>query len=199
MCLILISPANKNIYLLFPPVFINVLTTLSFFYICLCYLLIYKHVQQSKTRLASFAEAKSKQSVPLHFLLITFSNVLCWAPVSAISFLTIGGYNVSSKVLIAIVSIAMPINSILNPLFYTITTKTFVKSLRNALKILHLKSGKGMKTYVSQWTVKEGIVCVYRYLLHNHDNGIVHYMEYMLIWSCATSWLVPLQWCFSQN
>ena len=127
MCLIFISAANLESQMLVSPVCFHLLIILSFIWVCICYILIYKNIKKSKTRLASFAKEKVKQNIPVHFILITFSNSLCWAPVSITSILTMVGYNISSEVLIAIISVAIPINSILNPLFYTITTKAFAQ------------------------------------------------------------------------
>ena len=56
-----------------------------------------------------------------------------------------------------------------------------------------LKSDNGIKTTISQWTLKEYIARIYKYLLHN---GILHFM---LIWSCVGRWLFSKQKCFTKH
>lgn len=106
----------------------NIIIVLSFIIIIICYVAIYFVIIKTRKEVKKTSDSKLKSTqnaVPVFIILITASNLFCWSPLCVISFVTVAGYQLPLAITNAIIGIAMPLNSILNPCLYTIGTKNF--------------------------------------------------------------------------
>ena len=96
-------------------------TALSIGLVVLVYVLIYVHVKRSTMDVKKIGGVAGKRHSRLssRFVLLVASNCLCWAPTCTLSLLCLLGYKMAPDVLSAMLGIALPINSVLNPCFYT--------------------------------------------------------------------------------
>jgi hypothetical protein len=100
---------------------INILTLLSSLLVILCYVRIYRKAVNSRKILNTMTAAVgNKQVKPLHFILVSGSNIICWIPVAVITLISTSGFDLSTHISTGFTVISIPINSILNPCFYSL-------------------------------------------------------------------------------
>jgi len=58
-------------------------------------------------------------------ILVSVSNFLSWAVVLPVAYSSLTGYTITSQVLDWIISVGLPLNSLLNPIVYTFSTEQF--------------------------------------------------------------------------
>ncbi len=112
------------------------------FLICsvLSYVTILRYVKMTKCKVNQMAdnsnvERGGENLILLFIVLITIINVLCLMPVFVASFMNIAGYHVPQSILNFIVIVALPLNSVMNPCFYTIRTHQFQEAVRHLFHI----------------------------------------------------------------
>ncbi len=126
ICLSIAPMGKPSKPILYFAIVSNIFIMLSFILVIICYAVIYKVVQYTRKGVESFGHRqqsnKGIEKIQLFIMLITITNTLCWSPFCVISFVTIAGYQLPPDIMNVIVGIAMPLNSILNPCFYTLST-----------------------------------------------------------------------------
>ena len=81
---------------------------------------------------------KSVKTLVKHLSLVIVTNMCCWIPSDIVLILALAGYHVSNQLLRWVILIVIPINSVLDPLLFTI----FTPEMRQALTNLWNESNK---------------------------------------------------------
>jgi len=83
--------------------------------------IIYKSGRQSGRK-----EIKYEEKIfMVRSILVSVSNFLSWSVVLPVTYTSLSGYHITSEVMDWIVIIGLPLNSLLNPVIYTFSTKLF--------------------------------------------------------------------------
>ncbi len=92
--------------------------------ICVSYIKIFcisRNVASSVRKIGvSVGQKSRKQAVSLTMTIIIVSNVVCWLPILIVNFMSFFDINIEVNLLGAIVVGIMPINSLINPIIYTL-------------------------------------------------------------------------------
>ena len=99
-------------------------------------------VTKSKVIKSNVLIQTRNKEVKINLLFMINANIICWIPSSIVFFLPFIGHTISNVVLIWIIVVVVPINSVLNPVFFTILTpnrrrqvrKFFSKFTENSIK-----------------------------------------------------------------
>jgi len=70
------------------------------------------------------------RKLAIRIILVCVSNFLSWIVVIPVTILSISGYHLDNNSLSWVVTVALPMNSILNPVLYTFATPAFKKSFK---------------------------------------------------------------------
>ena len=85
----------------------------------------------SKLGFAKGSKRAKEGQLPLFIVLVTISNIVTWGLVSLTHFFIAAGYRISPNIVHNIIGVAMPMNALLNPCFYTLRTEEFRTSIMN--------------------------------------------------------------------
>ena len=75
----------------------------------------------------SFKKKKKYKKIVTHLLIVIVKNMCCWIPSTVVFILPLVGYQLSSIFLIWIIITVIPINSVINPILFSILTPTTVR------------------------------------------------------------------------
>ncbi|XP_072035536.1 uncharacterized protein [Amphiura filiformis] len=114
---------------------------MAFIFIVYAYLKMFLTIRWSSLAMRS---TKKNQEWPLvkRFGLIVFTDFLCWMPIIIMKFVAFGGVQVSNGAYAWFAIFVLPVNSALNPILYTMTTKLFKQKILIPLGILQPKRQK---------------------------------------------------------
>ncbi len=118
-----------NLFYIFIDMYlIVVISMISFLYIKLY---IYVHsAAQMVSGSCTHMPQKTAQNLLLHLGMITATNICSYVPIVCCSLLTLASVKVPIIALVAVLTVAMPINAALNPVIYTFTSSTFKRKLK---------------------------------------------------------------------
>ncbi|KAH9525208.1 Relaxin receptor 1 [Bulinus truncatus] len=100
----------------------------SFAFIAYAYVAMFYSIHLSALPLRTSRESKERFLVK-RFFLIVITDFLCWVPVIIIKIMALGGVTISENLYAWVIVFVLPVNSALNPMLYTLTTKLFKKKL----------------------------------------------------------------------
>ena len=140
ICLMLLSN-SKHSHLAASLVLTITLTLVPLFVIiCISYIKIFLHTRQValdvKKTGSTTKQSNKTRSVSLNMMVIILLYALCWFPLLITFILAYTQIDIDSSIMAIIVVGIMPINSIINPLLYTLKSQNFWSPL---LKCLHIK------------------------------------------------------------
>ena len=121
LCLPFIDPSNSNIFIKIITIFIGICQILASLLICLSYLFLVTVLRQTKYGLQK-SKNTSKSGVILQLLIVTASNLLCWIPSNTIYLLSLFLSRYPIDILIWTTIAVTPVNSIVNPTVFIVTT-----------------------------------------------------------------------------
>ncbi|XP_062581845.1 relaxin receptor 1-like, partial [Saccostrea cucullata] len=96
----------------------------AFTFICFAYITMFVAIKRSTKTVRSHFENKERTLVKRFFFII-LTDFLCWMPIIIIKFIAISGEQINQDTYAWLIIFVMPINSAINPLLYTLTTKLF--------------------------------------------------------------------------
>ena len=139
ICLLLYISKDYSLFLL-----LTSLAVICSQIICLLLMLILTILSITKvinTESALTLKSKDKKSVKVmkHLIVAIFTNMCCWIPSSGVFISILIGHKMSSHLLGWITVVIVPINSVLDPLLFTILTQ---EMRRNVIKIWNQSKGK---------------------------------------------------------
>uniref|UniRef100_A0A5F8HA51 Relaxin family peptide receptor 1 n=1 Tax=Monodelphis domestica TaxID=13616 RepID=A0A5F8HA51_MONDO len=108
---------------------------------------------------------KKEVTLAKRFFFIVFTDALCWIPIFILKFLSLLQVEIPGTITSWVVIFILPINSALNPILYTLTTRPFKEMIRqvwsNYKQRRSIESKGSQKTYtpsfiwVEMWPVQE--------------------------------------------
>ncbi len=122
LCLPFIDPTNSLVLL---KVLIGLITALEFFSsvsIAVVYCLLVKEKEKTQLQATSNSSSKRDKGMIAQLVIITLSNVLCWLPSSVIYMVSIFLDRFPIDMVIWVTVSVLPINSIVNPIVFVVTT-----------------------------------------------------------------------------
>ncbi|XP_054846265.1 relaxin receptor 1 [Eublepharis macularius] len=110
---------------------------------------------------------KKEMSLAKRFFFIVFTNALCWIPIFILKLLSLLQVEIPGSITSWVVIFILPINSALNPLLYTLTTRPFKEMINQVWHNYKQRRSSGsknsQKTYgasfiwVEMWPVQESL------------------------------------------
>ncbi|GFO03653.1 relaxin receptor 2 [Plakobranchus ocellatus] len=100
----------------------------SFAFIAYAYVAMFYSIHMSALPLRTSRDSKER-CLAKRFFFIIITDFVCWIPIIAIKISALSGVNVSNDLYAWVIVFILPVNSALNPLLYTLTTKLFKKQL----------------------------------------------------------------------
>lgn len=104
----------------------------AFSFICFAYIHMFIAIKRSTKTVRSHFENKERTLVKRFFFII-LTDFLCWMPIIIIKFVALSGYKINQDTYAWLIIFVMPINSAINPLLYTLTTKLFKEKVMPSL------------------------------------------------------------------
>ncbi|XP_078601657.1 relaxin receptor 1-like [Branchiostoma floridae x Branchiostoma japonicum] len=96
-------------------------------------------IQRTRRSIASSFTTFGDMSFATRFFFIVLTDSLVWIPITALKFLAFTSLKISGSMYAWIVIFILPINSAINPILYSLTTRTFSGVLCSFVKKIHLK------------------------------------------------------------
>ena len=129
MCILLYKKGQLSEFITFISlviIFVQIFCFIS--NVTLNILSIYTLMIKNRSTVPNSCEKKKKhKQIVIHFLIVIFTNMCCWIP-STISFiLPLTGYQMPSIILVWILIAVVPINSVINPILFSILTPNMVR------------------------------------------------------------------------
>ncbi|XP_041366511.1 relaxin receptor 1-like [Gigantopelta aegis] len=100
----------------------------SFAFIAFAYTAMFLSIQRSEINLRTTRESKETCLVKRFFFIVS-TDFLCWIPIIIIKIAALSGAEISDDLYAWVIVFILPVNSALNPLLYTLTTKLFRQKL----------------------------------------------------------------------
>ncbi|XP_077977785.1 uncharacterized protein LOC144433353 [Glandiceps talaboti] len=140
--------ANGWEYSLFIFVLVNFV---AFVFISFAYVAMFSSIRKSRTNIRSTKENQDLILVK-RFTLIVATDFICWMPIIIVKFAAFAGAKISGDVYAWIAIFILPVNSALNPILYTLTTKMFKQKMLRALGVTTKKEDDSYTTSKSTGT-----------------------------------------------
>ncbi|XP_070568597.1 relaxin receptor 2-like [Ptychodera flava] len=121
-------------YSLFIFTFINLV---AFLFIAFAYAAMFNAIRQSRTNIRSTTENQDYM-LAKRFTLIVATDFVCWMPIIILKLVALAGVKVNGDIYAWMAVFILPVNSALNPILYTMTTKLFKQKMLRALGV-HLR------------------------------------------------------------
>ncbi|XP_029459027.1 relaxin receptor 2 [Rhinatrema bivittatum] len=107
---------------------------LAFIIIVFSYVSMFCSIQKTGLQMSEERSVRHRDvAVANRFFFIVLSDALCWIPVFLLKILSLSQIDIPGTVTSWIVIFILPINSALNPILYTLTTRFFKEKLRQVL------------------------------------------------------------------
>ncbi|ESO84263.1 hypothetical protein LOTGIDRAFT_108234, partial [Lottia gigantea] len=100
----------------------------SFLFISYAYLAMFVSIKHTEVPLRTTRESRERCLVK-RFSFIVITDFICWIPIIIIKVVALSGVKISGDLYAWVVVFILPVNSALNPLLYTLTTKLFKQKL----------------------------------------------------------------------
>ncbi|XP_042904310.2 relaxin receptor 2-like [Parasteatoda tepidariorum] len=104
------------------------LNSIAFLFITYAYITMFITISRSKLGLRS-SQQQQDRIIAKRFAFIVGTDMLCWVPIIVIKILAVSGVRIYSELYAWVAVFLLPINSALNPVLYTLTTKLFTQQL----------------------------------------------------------------------
>ncbi|XP_074662588.1 relaxin receptor 2-like [Tubulanus polymorphus] len=108
-------------------VFIGI-NSLAFVFIVYAYAMMFYLIKKSNISIRS-TSVNHEASIARRFSFIIFSDATCWTPIIIIKILALSGLHIDKNLHAWVAVFILPVNSALNPIIYTLTTKLFKEHL----------------------------------------------------------------------
>ncbi|XP_022252762.1 relaxin receptor 2-like [Limulus polyphemus] len=108
------------------------LNTLAFVFIAYAYVTMFFTISASKIGLRSTQQQQDK-TIAKRFAFIVGTDFVCWIPVVVIKLAALSGIQIDKNLYAWVAVFLLPVNSALNPILYTLTTKIFKQRLSRFL------------------------------------------------------------------
>ncbi|XP_076330875.1 uncharacterized protein LOC143236475 [Tachypleus tridentatus] len=108
------------------------LNTMAFVFIAYAYVTMFFTISASKIGLRSTQQQQDK-TIAKRFAFIIGTDFVCWIPVVVIKLVALAGVQIDKNLYAWVAVFLLPVNSALNPILYTLTTKTFKQRLSRFL------------------------------------------------------------------
>ncbi|XP_072440363.1 relaxin receptor 1 [Chiloscyllium punctatum] len=98
----------------------------AFIVIVFSYGSMFYNIHQTSTMATEFSKhIKQEVTIAKRFFFIVFTDALCWIPIFILKILSVHKVKIPGTISSWVVIFILPINSALNPILYTLTTRTF--------------------------------------------------------------------------
>ena len=85
-------------------------------------------IKRNTSTVSPSLKKKNKYSkIVIHLLIVIFINMCCWIPSTVVLVLPLAGYQMSNYVLIWIIIAIVPINSVVDPILFSILTPATIR------------------------------------------------------------------------
>ncbi|XP_035682006.1 relaxin receptor 1-like [Branchiostoma floridae] len=91
-------------------------------------------IQRTRQQIATHLTLFTDMSFAKRFFFIVLTDSLVWLPITIIKFIALAGIPIPGTMYAWIVIFVLPINSAINPILYSLTTRTFTTLLENIVK-----------------------------------------------------------------
>ena len=123
LCSPFIDPSNKLILFSIISWFIAIIQIFAVVVIIVIYCLLLKHLKDSQQKMkTSVSKKKSNVGLIVQIIVITGSNILCWIPSSIICSVSTFLASYPIEMIMWTIIIVVPINGIINPLVFIVTS-----------------------------------------------------------------------------
>ncbi|OXA60100.1 Relaxin receptor 1 [Folsomia candida] len=120
-----------------------VINSFAFAFICYAYYKMLRIIQTSTTSIRS-TQQKQDGMLAMRFGIVVLTDFLCWAPVIVSKTLAMLGVPIQSDFYAWLAVFVLPVNSAINPIIYTLTTKLFKQQVSHLT--LGVRKRLGMAT-----------------------------------------------------
>ncbi|XP_078684271.1 relaxin receptor 1-like [Branchiostoma floridae x Branchiostoma belcheri] len=96
-------------------------------------------IQRTRRSIASSFNTFGDMSFATRFFFIVLTDSLVWIPITVLKFLAFTSLKIPGSMYAWIVIFILPINSAINPILYSLTTRTFTGALCSFVRKFHLK------------------------------------------------------------
>ncbi|XP_077864518.1 uncharacterized protein LOC100371357 [Saccoglossus kowalevskii] len=124
---------------------------MAFLFIVFAYMAMFTSIKKSRSNIRSTKENQDLLLVK-RFTLIVATDFICWMPIIIIKFAALAGAQISGGVYAWVAVFILPVNSALNPILYTMTTKMFKQKFMKLLGISNKKKNAGDESYSASKT-----------------------------------------------
>ncbi|CAM9440963.1 unnamed protein product [Lampetra planeri] len=108
---------------------------IAFVTIVFCYISMFCSVRRTGLQTAELCNRISKEiGIAKRFFFIVFTDALCWLPIFLLKLLSLLHAEIPGVITSWVVIFILPINSALNPILYTLTTRYFREKVRHLLR-----------------------------------------------------------------
>ena len=135
ICLALYTSKDQSLLILLSSLTVILVQMCSFLIIFVLTILLIVKLTNSEKNRPTQTKSKKTKKLSVDLLLVITTNMCCWIPSNIVFILPLVGYQVSSHLLILITVCIIPINSVLDPLLFTIFNP---EMRRNFLKVFKL-------------------------------------------------------------
>ncbi|GJQ84563.1 GPRGPH [Trypoxylus dichotomus] len=111
-------------------VFVN---TFALIFISYAYARMVHEIRASGVACRSTQLSRDRDKVAQRFGIIVLTDCMCWVPVIIVKIAALLGAHISEYLYAWLAIFVLPINSALNPVLYTLTTKIFKKQIRKTI------------------------------------------------------------------
>nr|XP_015200025.1 PREDICTED: relaxin receptor 1 [Lepisosteus oculatus] len=106
------------------------LNLVAFIIIVFCYGSMFYNIQRTGTKATEYSShIKKEVTIAKRFFFIVFTDSLCWIPIFILKVLSLLQVEIPGTISSWVVIFILPINSALNPILYTLTTRPFKETL----------------------------------------------------------------------
>ncbi|XP_064418018.1 relaxin receptor 1 isoform X3 [Latimeria chalumnae] len=142
------------------------LNLLAFIIIVFSYASMFYSILQTGAMVTEIsAQVKKEMTIAKRFFFIVFTDALCWIPIFVLKVLSLLQVEIPGSISSWVVIFVLPINSALNPILYTLTTRPFKEMIRqvwhNYQQKKSFSSNGGQKVYapsfiwLEMWPLQE--------------------------------------------
>ncbi|XP_040078646.2 relaxin receptor 1 [Ixodes scapularis] len=126
--------------------------SIAFSFIAYAYLTMFFTITHSKIGLRSTQQLQDR-AIAKRFFFIVGTDFLCWMPIVVIKIVAIAGTKIDETLYAWVAVFLLPVNSALNPVLYTLTTRLFKQQLNRFLSNLRpLKRAPSERHSAQSWS-----------------------------------------------
>ncbi|CAL1282315.1 unnamed protein product [Larinioides sclopetarius] len=148
----------------------------AFLFILFAYISMFFTISHSKIGLRSTQQLQDR-TIAKRFAFIVGTDFLCWVPIVLIKVIAMGGVEIQKDLYAWVAVFLLPVNSALNPVLYTLTTKLFkqhlakiVYSCRTPAHTANDTSGISLTSILHHRNSKKTMITTFSERDHNSSN-----------------------------